>query len=93
MSHYIIVKDGHKKVLDLNVSGDLAALYSQLKGIKNYGTNGEGRVEVKREELEKIVNDLPKNPSSNQGIHIVQRCLTEMLEDFHDTKKFIFHIA
>lgn len=92
MSHHIKVKIGHKEVLNLNVAGNLTAFYSQLQGVKNYGVNGQGRVEVKREELEIIVKGIPEDRSSNLGIHIAQRCLADMLEDFKDAKKFIFHI-
>lgn len=79
--------------MQINVSGDLSALYEKLKGAHDRGTNGEGRSEVTFSELEKIVSELPSDPSSLKGIHIVQRCLKETLDTHRGTKKFIFHLS
>lgn len=89
----VTVKIGHKRALQVNVSGDLSALYEKLKGAHDRGTNGEGRSEVTLSELEKIVSELPSDPESLKGIHIVQRCLKEMLDANRGTKKFIFHLS
>ena len=93
MSHMVTVKVGHKRVMQINASGDLSALYEKLKGAHDRGTNGEGRSEVTFSELEKIVSELPSDPESLQGIHVAQRCLKDMLDTNRGTKKFIFHLS
>lgn len=93
MSHMVTVKAGRKQVLQVNVSGDLSDLYEKLEGAHDRGTNGEGRSEVTFAGLETIVAELPQHPTSNKGIHIVQRCLAEVLDANKSVKKFIFHLS
>lgn len=88
----VTVKIGHKRALQVNVSGDLSALYEKLDGVRYSQTNAEGSVAVCRMVLTKIVSELPPHPTSNEGTHIVQRCLAEMLEDYHDTQHFTFNL-
>ena len=93
MSHSVKVCVGRKKILQVDVSGNLSALYEKLKGARDRGTNGEGKSEVSFSQLEKIVSELPNDSESRKGIHIVQRCLKDMLDDNRDIKKFIFHLS
>lgn len=92
MSHSIVVKDGDAEIMEVNVAGDLSALYEKLDGVRYSQTNAEGSVAVCRMVLTKIISELPQHPTSNEGIHIVQRCLAEMLEDYHDTQLFTFDL-
>ena len=85
MSHMIIVFGQRgQEIEDICVSGDLSALYDQLTGIENRGVNGEGRAVIGRKAFQQIVEELPSHASSNQGVHIVQRCLAQILVENPD---------
>lgn len=91
MSHLIIVKGGRTRLDTINVSGDLSEFYDKLDGVANFGTNGDGRAEITRDELVRLVADLPRGGS--KGIHILADQLSQVLIRNPETKKFILHCS